>query len=90
MTFRMTTVRPEDISSTLGGNSGRGDEEKDDGKANIHVGTEDNGCFPIEDDEEAVKVKMLPSPSPPSRQEMLEHNLTHWPFSELVQALRGW
>ena len=37
-------------------------------------------CLPVEEGEEAIEVKVLPSPTPPSRQEMLEHNLTHWPF----------
>ena len=37
-------------------------------------------CLPVEEGEEATDIKLLPSPSPPSRQEMLEHNLTHWPF----------
>ena len=37
-------------------------------------------CLPVEEGEECIPVKVLPSPSPPSRQEMLEHNLTHWPF----------
>ena len=44
-------------------------------------------CLPVEEGEEAINVKGLPSPTPRSCQEMLEHNLTHWPFEELVQAL---
>ena len=35
---------------------------------------------PVEESDEAVAAKVLPSPSPPSRQEMLEHNITHMPF----------
>ena len=35
---------------------------------------------PVEESDEAVTAKVLPSPSPPSRQEMLEHNITHMPF----------
>ena len=35
---------------------------------------------PVEESEEAITAKVLPSPSPPSRQEMLEHNITHVPF----------
>ena len=37
-------------------------------------------CMPVEDAEEAVRVKVIPSPSAPSRQELLEHNITHMPF----------
>ena len=35
---------------------------------------------PVEESDEAATAKVLPSPSPPSRQEMLEHNITHMPF----------
>ena len=42
--------------------------------------TKSSPCLPVEEGEEAVEIKVLPSPTPPSRQEMLEHNLTHWPF----------
>ena len=54
-------------------------------------------CLPIEEYEEAeedhvteesAKIRVLPSPNPPSRQEALEHNCTHIPFSQLVSALR--
>ena len=37
-------------------------------------------CMPVEDAEEAVRVKVIPSPNAPSRQELLEHNITHMPF----------
>ena len=37
-------------------------------------------CLPVEEGEEATNLRVIPSPTPPSRQEMLEHNLTHWPF----------
>ena len=37
-------------------------------------------CLPVEEGEESTSLRVLPSPTPPSRQEMLEHNLTHWPF----------
>ena len=42
---------------------------------------EDKGCLHFgEDSDEAVKARVLLSPSPPSRQEMLEHNINHMPF----------
>ena len=44
------------------------------------VNDKDRQCLPMEEGDESVAMKVLPSPSPPSRQEMLEHNLTHWPF----------
>ena len=54
-------------------------------------------CMPVEEDEDAteghtteesVRIRVLPSPDRPSRQEALEHNCTHVPFSKLVPALR--
>ena len=33
-----------------------------------------------EESNESIPVKVLPSPVPPSRQEMLEHNITHTPY----------
>ena len=44
---------------------------------------------PVEESDEAVTAKVLPSPSPPSRQEMLEHNITH-AIQELVSPLPVW
>ena len=40
----------------------------------------DAEMMPLEESEEAAKVRLLPSPTPPSRQEMLEHNISHMPF----------
>ena len=37
-------------------------------------------CMNINDSEESIKPKMISAPSPPSRQEVLEHNITHLPF----------
>ena len=38
-------------------------------------------AMPIDDEpNEALTAKVLPSPVPPSRQEMLEHNITHTPY----------
>ena len=55
------------------GDNSNGDEEKDDAKAK-------GQCMPVEDADEAVRVKVISSPSPPSRQELLEHNISHLPF----------
>ena len=46
----------------------------------VNADAEHLPCLPVEEGDEAIDLKLLPSPSPPSRQEMLEHNLTHWPF----------
>ena len=45
----------------------------DDGKDNLE-------CMNMNDSDESVKPKMISAPSPPSRQEVLEHNITHLPF----------
>ena len=51
-------------------------------KAAVKSGGEvgDKSMSPVEEADEAVTARVLPSPSPPSRQEMLEHNITHMPF----------
>ena len=76
------TVRPLKCSSTPGrdgsGNS-RGKEverqcHKDEDKANKNVMSFE------EDSEEALRPKGVMAPSSPSRQERLEHDLTHLPF----------
>ena len=53
-------------------------------------------CMPIEEeedaaeDQEAPKIRILPTPNPPSRQEALEHNCTHIPFRSWCQhCVRG-
>ena len=48
----------------------------------------------VDDQEEATsnstRVRVIPSPSPPSRQEALEHNCTHIPFrSWCPHCVRG-
>ena len=45
----------------------------DDGKDNLE-------CMNMNDSDESVKPKMISAPSPPSRQEVLGHNITHLPF----------
>jgi len=54
------------------------DEVKADDEAKIDKNAQ--MMSPVEESDEAVTAKVLPSPSPPSRQEMLEHNITHMPF----------
>ena len=57
----------------------------------------DKNLYPVEDDDleelevqEGSYVKPLKSPSAPSRQEMLEHSITHYPFrSWCVHCTRG-
>ena len=73
---------------------------RDNAEPSIEVGENMNmrgECLPVEEDEEAaeehvteesVKIKVLPSPNPPSCQEAFEYNCTHIPFSQLVPALR--
>ena len=59
----------------------KGDEEVNtDEDMNEEDATKFNQCMPLEDTDEAIKVKVMSSPSPPSRQEMLEHNISHMPF----------
>ena len=43
-------------------------------------GNDNLQCMHPNDSDESVKPKMISSPSPPSRQEVLEHNITHLPF----------
>ena len=45
----------------------------DEGKNNLE-------CMSINDSDESVKPKLISAPSPPSCQEVLEHNITHPPF----------
>ena len=74
MTPRMSSTLSPQIRSTSDGEAmGAGGDEQMDSSTNYALGD-------IEEGEESQKVKTLPSPSPPSRQEMLEHNITHWPF----------
>ena len=58
--------------------------------------TDDNCICPVDEEneediqEEGAPVKPLKSPSTPSRQEMLEHSLTHYPFrSWCPHCVRG-
>ena len=44
-------------------------------------------CMPVEDAGGADRIKVIPSPSPPSRQELLEHKIIHLPI--LVFPLCG-
>ena len=83
MTFgSRLTVSPQRSSDSRGGI----EEDRTCGivrsETNQHVRMDGKkGCFPIEEEtSEAISMKVLPSPSPPSRPETLEHNLTHWPF----------
>ena len=86
MTFgSRLAVSPQRSSDSQGGivNNGTCGIVKE--KTNQHVRM-DKGveCLPVEEEtSESISMKVLPSPCPPSRQEMLEHNLTHWP-------LRSW
>ena len=80
MTFgSRLTVSPQRSSDSRGGI----EEDRTCGivksETNQHVRMDEKkGCFPIEEEtSEAISMRVLPSPSPPSRQEMLEHTLTH-------------
>ena len=92
MTFgSRLTVSPQRSSNSQGGTV----EERTCGivkdKTNQHVRMdEDKVCLPVEkENTKAISMKVLPSPSSPSRQEMLEHNITH-AIQELVSPLPGW
>ena len=85
MTFRSSpTISPQTSSRSRGGSKGDGGDGRIRSETNHHVrvnaDAENLACLPVEEGDEAIDIKLLPSPSPPSRQEMLEHNLTHWPF----------
>ena len=45
----------------------------DDGKDNLE-------CMNMNDSDESAKPNIISAPSPPSRQEVPEHNITHLPF----------
>ena len=72
------SISPKRSSSFKGGKAMlNGDGQIDtDGDTNLN----DAEMMPLEESEEAAKVRLLPSPTPPSRQEMLEHNISHMPF----------
>ena len=55
------------------------DDRKDDESA-IDLDREVNNVEDEEVSQESIQVKSLRSPSAPSRQEVLEHSLTHFPF----------
>ena len=85
MTYRLVKpISPRASSSYPDETRGAGGDVIDKEDANTamemdnHTGLRE--CLPIEAGEEVISVRTLPSPTPPSRQEMLEHNLTHWPF----------
>ena len=90
MTHSMSsTISPQRCSSTSDETAGLGGERRHENSTNSALEDEDgdenpsygSGVYmPVEEGDEATEVRTLPSPSPPSRQEMLEHNITHWPF----------
>ena len=85
MTYRLEIpISPKDSSSCPDETRDHGGDVVDIVKANTAMEMNDQSnlreCLPVEEGEEAVRLRTLPSPTPPSRQEMLEHNLTHWPF----------
>ena len=54
-------------------------------EAEVHIGDEltvDDEAVGADDVNESVKPKMLRAPTTPSRQEVLEHNIKHWPFRD--------
>ena len=94
------TVSPQQVSKADGekdsGLAGMGN----DGKKDDAMNENDEVCMPLEDEievqvddqatQEAVRIKVLPSPNPPSRQEALEHYCTHIPFrSWCPHCVRG-
>ena len=83
-TRQSSTVSPPNRSRSHGGITEAGGVEERLERTNQSVrmddGHVDAECLPVEEGEESIELKVLPTPSPPSRQEMLEHNLTHWPF----------
>ena len=81
-----------------GGPDGMGDGSGDheDNKGAITDEKDDNCICPVDDEEEddmqeeGARVRPLKSPSTPSCQEMLEHNLTHYPFrSSCPHCVKG-
>ena len=85
MTYRLEIpISPKDSSSCPDETRDHGGDVVDIVKANTAMEMSDQSnlreCLPVEEGEQAIRLRTLPSPTPPSRQEMLEHNLTHWPF----------
>lgn len=89
------TIRPHRGSEELGGVAA---ELDDDGDTNDTMG--DNEVMPVENEEvadpdneatqDSVRVRVIPSPNPPSRQEALEHNCTHMPYRSWCEhCVRG-
>ena len=88
-----TPVIPSDRSNDLGVEEGKvgksssmsADMHEKDDAGKIEVNQVDN-----DDTEEqaGLPAKVMHSPTVPSRQEVLEHNCTHIPFSQLVCPLR--
>ena len=78
----MCTVRPKFDSSNIDGQVA--DEVKrGDNKAECEISQVEE-VEEEEDVEEGIPAKVVRSPSAPSRQEMLEHSITHVPFRRCV------
>ena len=81
--MHIQTMRPQ-LVSKADGEMGQAIDEVEKSEETAEA------CMPIEDDDEvhgveqasheAVRIKVLPSPDPPSRQEALEHYCTQIPF----------
>ena len=81
------SISPQSVKKPGGSDGmdvGSVDDKVDNGV--LHEEKVDNCICPVDDEdeedmqEEGAPVKPLKSPSTPSRQEMLEHSLTHYPF----------
>ena len=83
----MLTVRPKVDSSNLDGQVAeeiKVDDHDEGAECNIspveEVEDKDDVSVVEDDIEEGAPAKIIRSPSPPSRQDMLEHSITHSPF----------
>ena len=98
-----TSIKPHQCSEALGEVVMEMEGKKCEQETNDAMGDNEINGFDddkqvvvteVDDQEEATsnstRVRVIPSPSPPSRQEALEHNCTHIPFrSWCPHCVRG-
>lgn len=81
-----STVSPDGSSTSPGIAEAEGEVEGEMGNNAVTMkeAMEEGECRQVmpadEEPNEAITARVLPSPVPPSRQEMLEHNITHTPY----------
>ena len=88
-------VRPIGGELLCAGDTGHGEEEavnpsEPTSSGSTALGPPDELESPDGAEEEAVVPKRMPNPRQPTKYEVEQHNLTHYPIQKLVSPLRLW